>query len=216
MIDKVLEARLRANPPKTRGGDPDAIIAEALADRAAVEAHYRFQPDDAVLDVGCGYGRLGLAFAGTGVRYAGVDVNPARLEYATRLLDGFPAAFTLVGGVLNTRYAKGQKPAKPFAVLRGYKDGHFAAAYAISVFTHMADQAWVREYLLEIGRVVRAGGYFLSTWLTAPQPTGDDHRAYHTQLNIADWLASAGFVSWSATGDGTVDSHLRILCKRDV
>lgn len=45
----------------------------------------RLRPTDAVMELGCGYGRIVFALADRAARLVGVDIAPANIELATRL-----------------------------------------------------------------------------------------------------------------------------------
>jgi SAM-dependent methyltransferase len=209
----VLRERLEKNPPKTKAGDADWMCSSAAADLAAVSAVRPLVTGDRVLDVGCGYGRLALAFAGGGVYYDGVDINPGRLEYAENLFREFSnCTFTRLD-MRNTRYnPKGKFSQSAFAVDR--PDWYYAAVFAVSLYTHMTSAAHVLHYLRESRRLLQPGGVMLTTWLTSlPEGVAEstDHRAAHTRATIDYLLADAGFLNSAEEGLGTVESHLRIV-----
>ena len=84
---------------RTYAGDPRSVGNLSLSreenlrgDRAlatALRTILRETGASSVLDLGCGYGRVCAALAGTGVGYVGVDVAPAAIEQAR---SAFPAA----------------------------------------------------------------------------------------------------------------------------
>src|SRR6185503_16549530 len=99
------------------------------------------RPGEAVLDLGCGAGKLALFAARDGVRAAGVDVAPFFLPRAAREVD-------LVLGALRRL---------PF------RKGAFSKAYTLDVLEHL-DEEGVREVLLETRRVLgRDGRLFVYT-----------------------------------------------------
>ncbi len=208
MLPEDVRYRLEAHPPKTKGADPEEILRSALEDRAKVEESSPLTAGSRVLDVGCGYGRLGLAFTGTGVAYTGIDVNQGRLDYARWLLPFTDCTLSHLDAS-NARYNPGGKE----RLRLPFPDHEFDAVFAISVFTHIADPKAVQEYAWEIRRVIRPGGAFLSTWLTQPLDKSDDHRAVHDWSWIRD-LFSNGFSFVAGSGDGTIDSHYSLLLQK--
>jgi SAM-dependent methyltransferase len=90
---------------------------------------------EAVLDLGCGAGKLALYVAGGGRRTAGLDVAPFFLPRAAREIE-------LVLGDLRRQ---------PF------RRGAFPCAYSLDVLEHL-DEAGVRELLVEARRTVGGAG----------------------------------------------------------
>jgi SAM-dependent methyltransferase len=118
----------------TDGADPE--YEEQILPMAA--AHLRGARD--VLDVGTGEGQLArLAVRGGAGRVVGVDPTWAQVEVARQRAGG--PSYVRAGG-----------DALPFG------DGTFDAVLACLVFEHVRE---VDAALLEVGRVLRAGGRFL-------------------------------------------------------
>jgi SAM-dependent methyltransferase len=119
-----------------------ALAAESI--REALARHGRSLEElGAVLDFGCGCGRVVRHWAGLpAVAVHGCDVNPGLVAWCRRRLPF--ATFRL----------SGMSPPLPYA------DGAYGLVYALSVFTHLpaeAQQPWIRE----LRRVLRPGGYLL-------------------------------------------------------
>jgi len=202
--------------PKTKMGDPELLYSSACADRQELERVAPLADGSVVLDVGCGYGRLGLAFAGTRINYVGLDVNLKRFFYAVKLLEPYPNCSCMHMDIRNDHYNAGslQDPGQ-FHV--GVPDGLFHAACAISLFTHMPERRHVEAYLTEIGRLVRANGALLTTWLLDPPLKVADSNGslaiYHVG-DVTEMLHKAGFEVVSAIGEGKVGNHYRVLSRR--
>ena len=100
---------------------------------------------DAILDWGCGAGRLTrhLAHLCPG-HVTGVDIDPDNLAWCAGAIPG--AVF--VGGSL--------QPPLPF------EDGAFDLVVAISVFTHLDEEIQFR-WLAELRRILRPGGVLLAS-----------------------------------------------------
>lgn len=110
----------------------------------AIAAHAPLDEVEAVLDFGCGCGRVTRYWAGFGASIAGSDLDPGAIEWCRRNL-GF-GRFEV----------NGLEP--PLA----FEDASFDLVYALSVFTHLPaglQLAW-RE---ELRRVLRPGGLLLVT-----------------------------------------------------
>ena len=124
------------------------------------------QPGDAVLDVGCGSGRMALPLTGylnpVG-RYAGFDVSREAIAWCTQNISGSHPNFDFtVADVQSSQYnPKGKYKSSDFRF--PYPDGSFDVVLLASVFTHMLP-ADVRHYLQEIVRVLKPGGQSLITF----------------------------------------------------
>jgi SAM-dependent methyltransferase len=90
---------------------------------------------DAVLDLGCGAGKMALYVAGHGARAAGVDVAPFFLPRAAETVE------LVLGDLRRLPFAKGA----------------FPRAFSLDVLEHL-DEAGVREVLVEARRTVGDGG----------------------------------------------------------
>ena len=93
------------------------------------------RPGEAVLDLGCGAGKLALFAAGDGVRAAGIDVAPFFLPRAAREVD-------LVLGDLRRL---------PF------RKAAFPCAFSLDVLEHL-DEDGVRDVLVEARRTLPSSG----------------------------------------------------------
>jgi len=122
------------------------------------------RPEDRVLDVGCGIGRLARALAGylsVDGAYAGLDVNAAGIEWCRRRYAHFPQFRFVHADVRNARFNPGGAGAA-VAYEFPFGDGSFDVAVLISVLTHLtADEAL--HYLGQVRRVLAPGGRMLAT-----------------------------------------------------
>jgi SAM-dependent methyltransferase len=130
-------------------GHPSAELYQRLGRAAAAEAVAvlaRHGPPlterDAVLDFGCGCGRVASHLIDAlPAEIYGCDVNPRLLTWSRENLRG---DFRLTA----------PEPPLPYA------DGVFAAVHALSVFTHL-HEAQARAWLAELARVTQPGGLAL-------------------------------------------------------
>jgi SAM-dependent methyltransferase len=124
--------------------DADWFLRSGRAGYDAIAAHVDLAQVGAVLDFGCGCGRVTRYFHGFDGEVAGSDLSADAIEWCRDNLDY--GSF-----VLNTI-------APPLA----FDDESFDLVYALSVFTHLTDElqlAW-RD---ELRRVLRPGGKLLIT-----------------------------------------------------
>jgi SAM-dependent methyltransferase len=124
------------------------------------------QPSHAVLDVGCGPGRMAVPlmdYLTDQGRYEGFDVVPREIRWCQEHITPLRPNFRFqLADVRNRRYnPDGTVPA---AELRfPYDDSTFDLVVLASVFTHMLEQE-VERYLTEVARVLRPGGRCIVTY----------------------------------------------------
>ena len=150
----------------------------------------QLRPDEAVLEVGCGIGRMALPLttfiAGRG-RYVGMDIVPDGIEWCRRHITvRFPNFEFLLADVFNEQYnPSGRCPAADYRF--PFADASFDFAFLTSVFTHMLP-ADLAHYLREVSRVLRPGGrclitYFLLNDQARALLSGRDHPFRHAFLD---------------------------------
>lgn len=122
------------------------------------------QPDAAVLEIGCGPGRMAeglLGWLSAEGRYTGFDPSAAAIAKAQKRLGGDDRARFLHADLFNAEY-------NPRGTLKDAEFGFPGAdstvdfAFATSVFTHMR-VAGVERYIDEAARCLKPGGTFLFT-----------------------------------------------------
>ncbi|MDQ6947233.1 MAG: class I SAM-dependent methyltransferase [Actinomycetota bacterium] len=124
------------------------------------------QPHHAVLDIGCGFGRMAVPLtrylSGEG-SYCGFDINPAGIEWSrdhiTRRYPNFQFRTAESRNPLYNRSGDIDAASYRFP----YDDHSFDFVMATSVFTHMF-QDEISQYLRETARVLRPGGTCLLTY----------------------------------------------------
>ena len=142
----------------------------------------RIRPGDAVLELGCGYGRVLERLAPKCRTLVGIDTSRSSLELARKLLSRFPNC----------------KLAQMDAVALGFRDRVFDVVLCTQngVSAFGVDQ---RALIAESIRVTRAGGrvlfssYAESFW---------DDRLEWFRLQAERGLV--GEIDWAATGDGVI------------
>ncbi len=133
------------------------------------------EPENDVLEVGCGSGRLALGLAGyLGYgRYTGIDVDSVSIDSCDQNPVLRKAGFRfLIADVTSDLYnPDGRITAREYVF--PFSDEALDIVFLHSVFTHMLPEE-VEHYIEEIGRVLRPGGCcVLSTFLTDYGPGKD-------------------------------------------
>lgn len=124
------------------------------------------KPDAAVLDVGCGIGRMARPLTGylsSSGKYEGFDIDPVGIKWCQENIGRrFPNFRFQRADIYNKHYnPNGKHKASEYRF--PYADGAFDFAYLTSVFTHMFPED-IDQYLGEISRVLKSGGKALITF----------------------------------------------------
>jgi SAM-dependent methyltransferase len=166
LADRVRGRSDRLVPPRRHsfvgGGDFVATGDEFLGHFVELGG---LRPGDAVLDIGCGIGRMArpltryLSADGT---YEGFDVSREGIDWCRRHYRPHPNFRFRHADLYNAEYnPRGAIRATDFRF--PYDDGSFDLAAAISVFTHLLPDDAAR-YVSEAARVLAPGGRMLATW----------------------------------------------------
>jgi SAM-dependent methyltransferase len=184
----------------------DAIV-------AAMAQHADLRPDERVLDIGCGNGRIARALLGyldENSDYTGFDIAPRAVEGCRRRY-GQTERFRFVhADLFNTENNRKGKGAQRDFLFPG-EAGSVTFAFAISVLTHM-DIASIEGYARELDRVLAPGGRaFLTMFLL------DDERraaiaAGQSRLPFEPWTSESMVVDKAAVESAI--AHDRRLVQR--
>lgn len=144
------------------------------------------RPDDAVLDVGCGAGRMAVpltrylsaegryegfdSFA-RGVRWCEEQITPRFPHFRFRVADLYNEFYTPRGRIKASEY---QFP---------YADASFDVVFLASVFTHLLPDD-MEHYLSEIARVLKPGGRCVITYFLLNADTLQRMRAGEADLDF--------------------------------
>jgi len=129
--------------------------------------HFGLEPHHAVLDPGCGAGRVAIAltqYLTSEGRYEGFDLFRDCIDWcAANVTPRYPN-FGFTHADIATRFDNpgGQIAAADFTF--PYGDAEFDFVFLISVFTHMLADGF-EQYMSEIARVMKQGGRLWATFL---------------------------------------------------
>jgi SAM-dependent methyltransferase len=121
---------------------------------------------DAILDIGCGVGRLALPLTGylsESGSYRGFDVFAECIDWCQQKISSRFKNFEFQCASISTPWSMGDGLTADHFVFP-YEDASFDLAYAGSLFTHLTAAA-AQNYLRQTHRVLRPGAKFVSTWL---------------------------------------------------
>lgn len=124
------------------------------------------KPDDRVLDVGCGIGRMAIPltrYLSEKGGYDGFDIVPRGIQWCTdHITPRYPQFRFHLADIRNEEYnPQGRITAGAYRF--PFADETFDVVFLTSVFTHMLSEE-VGHYLSEISRVMKPGGRCLITW----------------------------------------------------
>jgi 2-polyprenyl-3-methyl-5-hydroxy-6-metoxy-1,4-benzoquinol methylase len=123
-----------------RGGELALQSILEVLDRNGID----FENFDAVLDFGCGCGRVTQHWGGTRVQLYGCDYNSELIQWASKNLPKVRFEVNTLSPTL------------------AFSEAQFTFIYALSVFTHLTEplqEGWMKELL----RIVHPDGYLLIT-----------------------------------------------------
>ncbi len=166
--------------------DPGRFVADGQRNFQKLIAD-GLSPEDSVLDVGCGCGRLSpyiaqhLSPAGT---YVGLDADPDAVAWCVSdLQPTFPNARFIHCDVFNAEYNP-RGSIRPIDYVFPFPGNTFTYVFAESLFTHMF-LADTEHYLKEIHRVLRPGGRFRCTYLLLTEASREGIRKGTAYRNLS-------------------------------
>ncbi len=166
--DRFLNGRNNLIPPKTIQyvGGKDQFVAAGKEFFELFKTLGHLEPDHAVLDIGCGTGRMSYpltSFLSARGKFVGFDIVPHAIEWCrVRYEHQFPNFHFYLANLYNSDY-------NPSGKIKGahyrfqHQNAEFDFAFATSVFTHLLpDES--QNYLNEIRRILKPKGRALLTF----------------------------------------------------
>jgi SAM-dependent methyltransferase len=143
-------------------------------DRLLDALHARVEPTDAVLEIGCGVGRLTRVLAARAAAVQALDVSARMLELAREHNPELQNVSWILGDG---------------TTLAPVESGSIDACVSHVVFQHIPDPAITLGYVAEIGRVLRPGGW--AAFQISNDPGVHRHRPLGARLKL-QLMALAG------------------------
>jgi SAM-dependent methyltransferase len=143
------------------------------------------RPQDRVLDVGCGVGRMArplTKYLTTG-SYEGFDIVSRGIRWCQKhITSRYPNFCFHVADIHNRKYnPKGRFP--PLEYRFPFKDSEFDFTFLTSVFTHMLRKE-MEHYLAEVSRTLRPGGKCFITFFLLNEESQNLLRSGLSSLNF--------------------------------
>ena len=148
-----------------------------------LEDVYEFLDKDmAVLEIGCGIGRLLRFFSLLFTKVYGIDVAPEMIRKSKKYLAAHPNVETFCGD------GSGLEP---------IADGSIGFVFSCAVFQHIPSKEVIREYIHEARRVMVPGGVFkclvkYKSWEEG-EVVGTWHGVNVAEADIDTWREETGF-----------------------
>ena len=181
----------------------DEFLRTAEKEAQRIIKYFHLSKNSAVLDIGCGTGRLPtglLRTLGDSVQYRGIDVSEAAISWCKRYIEKLHPNYVFIRiNVENERYnPNGKKIDTAFRLPVASQS--FDAVYLYSVFSHM-ELADVEAYLHEFSRVLKpTGGIFLEENVPSFTVNPKDYRT--------DWRGALHCVRFEKSFfEGLVEKH---------
>ncbi|MDF2440194.1 MAG: hypothetical protein JWN98_1178 [Abditibacteriota bacterium] len=134
------------------------------------------KPDDRVLEIGCGLGRVAIPLSEylTQGTYDGIDILEGEIKWARRHISLGHPHFRFHHADLWNRYYNVYAQTRAADYRFPFADNAFDWIYLTSVFTHLL-RADTEHYISEIARLLRPGGRCFATFflITPERKAGD-------------------------------------------
>lgn len=169
-----------------------------------VERYARIRPDDDVLDVGCGLGRIAYLLAPlleTG-SYVGLDNVPEYIRWCSTELGLDPGRFRFTFVDVYSSMYNPSGSVAPATVRFPWADGTFSLAIASSLFTHLSAEG-TANYLNEIRRTLITGGRLFSSFFVLDEVSRAAIASGPTEPRLTAG-ASHGLVSEASNPDAAI------------
>ena len=152
-------------------------------------------PDDNVLDIGCGCGRIAYPlteYLSSKAIYEGFDVDPVMIDWCIKNIQSRKPNFHFQHLDIYNQFYTPDGILDSTEVIFLYPREAFDFACAISVFTHLYDRE-VIHYLEETYRVLKPGGTLFATFFIGHEVGGNTIQQTYTEEAIRRYYGATGF-----------------------
>lgn len=123
----------------------DFFLSQEDIQEYLINANFKIEPSQRMLEIGCGIGRMTRGFAHYFSEVHGIDVSGEMIEQARQNLTAFPNVIL---------YETDGSSLAPFP------NDYFDFCFSFIVFQHIPSRAIIENYIKEVGRVLINGGVF--------------------------------------------------------
>lgn len=144
------------------GGGDFIQVGEVFVERLRQQG---LEPDDVVLDAGCGLARIAIPLQRylTRGEYDGFDIVPEYIEWNRKHISAVSSHFKFKRLDLSNSMYNPQGSALAAQATFPYPDDRFTFVFATSLFTHLLDDETLR-YFSEMARVMKPGATAVLTF----------------------------------------------------
>jgi SAM-dependent methyltransferase len=137
-------------------------------------------PADAVLEVGCGIGRMAIPLIrhlSEQGSYIGLEIDGAKVRYCAETVGAVAANFSFVQADVFSKYYNPRGTGPGSAYVFPFESEHFDFVFLTSVFTHMLP-ADMEHYVQEISRVMAPDATLISSYWLSRTAVGAPYHRY--------------------------------------
>ncbi|MDP1845399.1 MAG: methyltransferase domain-containing protein [Candidatus Moranbacteria bacterium] len=124
---------------------------------------HEVNPDDKVLDFGCGNGRLAGFLENNYQEFTGVDISQKLIDIAKQRYHSEKTEFIKVSPISKRSDCATKKECGQASFALPFKDDYFDVVFSIAVFHHFPSKKYALKIAKELHRVLKPGGKIVIT-----------------------------------------------------
>jgi ubiquinone/menaquinone biosynthesis C-methylase UbiE len=174
------------------------------------------RPDDKVLDVGCGIGRMSVPltdYLSEDGTYFGFDIVKKGIDWCKSNISSRYKNFHFVHSNIHNKMYNPNGLEKSSEYKFKYEDDSFNFIFLTSVFTHMYIED-INQYLSEISRVLKPGGRCLITFFLINEKSKSLITSGLSSQNLVHKLDDHSYIKDTIVPEsaiGFTEEHIKIL-----